>query len=278
MPPCGALTSTSSRRLATFATTSPAVTVSPDSRRTSTSRVNVPLIGATSRRQVGEASISDGLPCLSTNARASSSWSGVFSANVSTPFRARRAIPVSVPAGGSSRMPVTSRSAMVCMHRSQRTGAFTWLTSRRRTSRPSWTTWPSRFEIRRVRGSWVLIAVAYFASVWTAGSMCLVWKAPATDSGISRVLAGGSAASAASSSTVPAATIWPGPLSLAAVSPCSASLARISSRSPPRTAVIEVAVCAAAAAIALPRSRTRTIACSAVSTPVPAAAASSPTL
>ena len=48
-----------------------------------------------------------------------------------------------------------------------------------------------------------------------------VWKAPATDSGISRALAGGSSASAASCSTVPAATIWPAPLSLAAVRPCS---------------------------------------------------------
>ena len=39
-------------------------------------------------------------------------------------------------------------------------------------------------------------------------------------SGISRALAGGSAAKAASCSRVPAATIWPGPLSLAAVRPC----------------------------------------------------------
>ena len=108
--------------------------------------------------------------------------------------------------------------------------------------------------------------------------MCLVWKAPATDSGISRLLAGGSAWKAASSSTVPAATIWPGPLSLAAVRPCSAILASTSSRSPPSTAVIEVAVCAAAAAIALPRSRTSTIACSALITPAPTAAAISPTL
>ena len=30
----------------------------------------------------------------------------------------------------------------------------------------------------------------------TAGAMCSVWKAPATDSGISRAFAGGSAASA----------------------------------------------------------------------------------
>ena len=53
----------------------------------------------------------------------------------------------------------------------------------------------------------------------TAGAMCSVWKAPATLSGISRALAGGSSASAWSCSMVPAATIWPGPLSLAAVRP-----------------------------------------------------------
>ena len=39
--------------------------------------------------------------------------------------------------------------------------------------------------------------------------MCRVWKAPATDSGRSLAPAGGSAANAASSAVVPAATIWP---------------------------------------------------------------------
>ena len=102
--------------------------------------------------------------------------------------------------------------------------------------------------------------------------MCSVWKAPATLSGISRALAGGSSASAASCSRVPAATIWPGPLSLAAVRPCLSMAASTSSRSPPRTAVMPVGVTAAASAIALPRSRTSTIACSAVITRAPAAA------
>ena len=69
-------------------------------------------------------------PCLSTNARASSSWSGVLSANVSTPFMARLAMPVRVPAGGSSRMPVTPRSSIVSMQRSQRTGLAIWPTIR----------------------------------------------------------------------------------------------------------------------------------------------------
>ena len=51
-----------------------------------------------------------------------------------------------------------------------------------------------------------------------------------------------SSAKAASCSTVPAATIWPGPLSLAAVRPCCSSAASTSSRSPPRTAVMLVGV------------------------------------
>ena len=58
------------------------------------------------------------------------------------------------------------------------------------------------------------------ASSATAGSMCRVWNAPATASGRSRAPAGGSAANAASSSMVPAATIWPAALTLAGVSPC----------------------------------------------------------
>ena len=69
-------------------------------------------------------------PCLSKNARASSSWSGVLRANVSTPFSARLAMPVRVPAGGISSMPVTPRSSIVSMHRSQRTGCAIWLTMR----------------------------------------------------------------------------------------------------------------------------------------------------
>jgi hypothetical protein len=51
--------------------------------------------------------------------------------------------------------------------------------------------------------------------------MCRVWKAPATDSGRSRAPAGGSAANASSCPTVPAATIWPAPFTLAGVSPAA---------------------------------------------------------
>ena len=146
------------------------------------------------------------------------------------------------------------------------------------TSRPSCTTWPSRLEMIRVRGSCVDTDRAREARWLTAGSMCWVWNAPATLSGISRALAGGSPAKASSCSSVPAATTWPGPLSLAATSPWRSIAARTSSRSPPSTAVIPVGVAAAASAIARPRSRTRTIACSAVIARAPAAAVSSPTL
>ena len=133
-------------------------------------RLKTPFIGATSNRQVGLPSSGPPSPCFSTNARASSSWSGVFSANVSTPGIARRAIPVSVPAGGISSMPVTPRSCIVRMQRSQRTGELTWVTMRSSTSRPLWTMCPSRFESSRVRGSCVLIARAYPPSRSTACS------------------------------------------------------------------------------------------------------------
>ena len=77
-------------------------------------RRKVPLAGADQHppgrrgRRSGRRS-----PCFATNARAASSWSGVLSANVSTPGSARLAMPVSVPAGGISSTPVTPRSAIV---------------------------------------------------------------------------------------------------------------------------------------------------------------------
>ena len=75
---------------------------------------------------------------------------------------------------------MTPRSGIVSMHRSQRTGALTWVTSRLSTSRPSCTTWPSRLEITGVRGSCVETDRASRASTSTAGAMYGVWKAPAT--------------------------------------------------------------------------------------------------
>ena len=68
------------------------------------------------------------------------------------------------------------------------------------------------------------------------------------------------------------------PLTLAGVRPCLSSVASTSSASPPSTAVMPVGVASAASAIARPRSRTSTIACSAVIARAPAAAVSSPTL
>ena len=70
--------------------------------------------------------------------------------------------------------------------------------------------------------------------------MCSVWKAPATCSGMTRALAGGSAARAASCSSVPAATTWPALLTLAAVSPCRAMASATSVSSPPTTALMPV--------------------------------------
>ena len=80
------------------------------------------------------------------------------------------------------------------MQRSQRTGELIWVTMRLSTSRPSCTTWPSRLEISGIRASWVETERARPASTSTAGAMCWVWNAPATDSGTSRALAGGSSA------------------------------------------------------------------------------------
>ena len=160
------------------------------------------------------------------------------------------------------------------MHRSQRTGLAIWPTIRVSTSRPSRTTWPSLLEMTAVRGSCRSrrTSASDRRGGRRRGAMCSVWKAPATLSGISRALAGGSSANASSCSSVPAATIWPGPLSLAGVRPCLSRVASTSSRSPPRTAVMPVGVTATASAIALPRSRTRTIACSAVMAPAAPAA------
>ena len=164
------------------------------------------------------------------------------------------------------------------MQRSQRTGLLTWVTRRLSTSgrcgrpgRRGWRSagcgcrgWRSRGPAGRARRRPGACARCGRRRRRSAGS-----------GGPSRAA---SSASLASCSMVPAATIWPAPLSLAGVRPCSASLASTSSRSPPRTAVMPVGVAAEAVAIALPRSRTNTIACSAVITPAPAAAAISPTL
>lgn len=164
------------------------------------------------------------------------------------------------------------------MHRSQRTGLLTWLTMRESTSRPEWMTAPSTLETSGTRASWVETARASRPISATAGDMYSVWKAPATLSGMTRALAGGASARAASCSIVPAATTWPAPLMLAGVRPCCSRTARTSSGSPPRTALIPVGVACAAAAMPRPRSRTRTMACSAEMTPAAEAAVISPTL
>src|ERR1700677_2431326 len=178
--------------------------------------------------------------CSSMSRRAASIWSGVFSARSSTPGIARLARPVSVPAGGSSMMAVTPSSRMVAMHASQRTGAATWATMRPSHSLPVVTAAPSVLDSSVISGSRGSISRAAERSVSTARAMWLVWNAPATFSGISRAPGGGSAAKAASSASVPAATSWPAPLMFAGVRPCLAIASSTVCWSSPRRAVIAV--------------------------------------
>ena len=135
---------------------------------------------------------------------------------------------------------VTPRSPSVFMQRSQRTGAATCSTRRPTNSGPCWITLPSAFDNNRVPGSDVGRPAASCRRRSTAGAMWAVWNAPATASGRSRAPSGGSAASAANCSAVPAATTWPAAFTFAAVRPSSASLASTASASPPRIAVIPV--------------------------------------
>ena len=157
VPPYGATTGCSSREVTSVPTAVPGSIMVPTGR--STIRM-VPLLGETSMRHEGEPSCGAALPCRATRSRAASRSAGVLRATVSTPGSARLIRPVSVPAGGTSMTPVTPSSPMVRMHRSQRTGLLTWVTIRASTSRPCWTTAPSRFEISRVRGSCTLTALA----------------------------------------------------------------------------------------------------------------------
>ncbi len=87
------------------------------------------------------------------------------------------------------------------MHRSQRTGAVTCRTRRWSTSRPWLTAAPSRLDSRIRCGSAGVIPAATAARAVSAGAMYGVWNAPATCSVMTRVLAGGSAASFASPSS-----------------------------------------------------------------------------
>lgn len=121
-------------------------------------------------------------------------------------------------------------------------------------------------------------AFAAAASVSTAGAMWCVWNAPATFSGTTlRTPSGLSSASAASCSSVPAATIWPAPLMLAGVRPSFSRWATEVSGSPPSSADMPVSVIAAASAIARPRLRTRASASVSSRTPAKDAAVNSPT-
>ena len=87
------------------------------------------------------------------------------------PGRPRRARPVSVPAGGSSISAVVPRLAIVFMHKSQRTGALTWVIIRSSQSAPVRTTLPSRSDSRASTGSVTVTVAAASRSASTAGAM-----------------------------------------------------------------------------------------------------------
>src|SRR5215472_8960442 len=275
-------------RISTCPSSAPVLTAAPGSAavRCACPARNVPESGATSSRQSGawlsgwrsSAPPSAIAAWAASSSRAAPRSPGPFRARVCTPGSARRARPVSVPAGGSSISAVTPRPAMVCMHRSHRTGVLTCVTIRSSQSGPLRTTLPSRLDSTVSTGLCTATVAAASRSASTAGPMWLVWNAPATDSGRSRACGGGSAANAASRSMVPAATIWPAPLTFAGVSPLASIAASTSGSSPPSTAVIPVASAAAARAMARPRTRTRRIASSGASNPEMAPAANSPTL
>lgn len=184
-----------------------------------------------------------------------------------------------MPPGHTSMIAVAPSSLKVSMHRSQRTGLATWPTSRSSTSAPVATVCPSLFETYVNSGSAGVRSAAALASASTAGAMWRVWKAPATLSGtILRTPSGLSSFSTASCSSVPAATIWPAPFTLAGVRPSFSRCATDTSGSPPSSADMPVPVIAAASAMARPRLRTRVSAAVSSRTPAKEAAVISPTL
>ena len=195
------------------------------------------------------------------------------------PRSSRRASAASVPAGGSSSTAVTPRSRRVAWQRSQRTGRVTWRTSRADhlvaggapRCRRRWTAAAAPGRAGRARRR-----PPRAPPRRAPCSRCGTRRRPTAAGSLARP--GGLAASAASCSALPAATIWPAPLRLAAVRPSSSIPAATSSGSPPSTADMPVGASAQAAAISRPRSRASATAASGPKTPASAAAASSPTL
>src|SRR6478735_6613592 len=217
-------------------------------------------------------------PSSSANrARAAERSSGVLTVTVLTPGMPRLARPASVPAGASSITPVTPRCTIVSMHWSQRTGRETWAIRLSTAAAPSVTSAPSKLDSNGTCGSFGCSDGRRACRAAPAGAMCEVWNAPATFSGMTLALAGGFSARAFSCSRVPAATVWPAPLTLAAVAPAAPMAARTSAGSPPTTALMPVGVAAAAAAILLARSRTNVMASDSDRTPAREAAVISPT-
>ena len=162
----------------------------------------VPLAGRRASARSAWCRCRDASPCLSQNARASSSWSGVLSANVSTPLQGalgdagegagRRHLEDAGDAEVAPSSPCRGPSGP-----GWRSGRRSGRAPRGRRGRPGRRGWRSRGCAGR--GS---TRSGRASARWpTAGAMCSVWKAPATLSGISRALAGGSAANASSCSS-----------------------------------------------------------------------------
>ena len=157
VPPCGAMTATA--------------------RRAGSSTVPTGVAGLDARRRAADARRGGRCPWPGPRASATSGLGD----------RARRAVPGDEVAGGlevvrglqrerldagsaawpgrpgcrpaaARSAPVTPRSRMVCMQRSQRTGFATWSTSRRARRGRRGRRRRRAFESRRVRGSWVVTA------------------------------------------------------------------------------------------------------------------------
>ena len=175
------------------------------------------------------------------------------------PGSARLTSPTSVPAGGSSSTAVTPSSAIVAITRSQRTGRadLAHQPVQRRRGRPC-TTSPSALDSSGSPGRDAdRRPPRRCAERRRPGpcARCGTRRRPAADARAPGQA--GRRRTPRARPPCPATTIWPAPFSLAAVRPCRCAVATTSSRSPPSTAVMPVAVIAAAAAIAAPRSRTK---------------------
>ncbi len=194
-------------------------------------------------------------PAVDQRARGGRGRPGVLTASSSTPGSSRLAMPVERAGrreldGGGDAEVAQRAQAEVPAHRpgdlADQPGEQV-APGRRRRRRRRWTAGSAagrrRSDVGGVRAQRVL-GRRHVVGVERAGDRAAAapGRRPA-----------GSAASSASASRAPAATIWPAPLRLAGVSPAASMAATTSSGSPPSTADMPVGVSAQAAAISAPR-------------------------